>query len=363
MASTAGRQQAHTHASMSYATPQPPPSVSQPQSQAQSASQPEVSLLGTLSLSGVTALLHHITGRAGVGLPVAVMPGTTLCERETILQRVDDETSSMRETGDNAWASVVKARRGVCLHVVESLLESSHLDARQGSSVECKLVLPLPALPERQYPRVTVRPTCTVQMLSSSVRQPASITSQRQAPLSSASTSFPAALLPFDPDEYLDTDSANGWKSFVSAIGWSTSPLSDKRTPRFLRYGLSFPLNHVFSRAPSASSPSTQLTRYTLSVYRIFVPPAPHSVDAGWTPIDPLGATVVVHLTATIGGQLDQTHFNPYTSPQTATSTSNTGSQNGGLDPTSTVENAIEVVEAIARNLRGFVDLRRLNTD
>lgn len=338
---------------MSFSTPPAPSSASQPSSQAQSTqqSQPEVSLLGTLALPGVTALLHHITSRAGVGLPVAVMPGMTLCERETVLQRVDDETSSVRETGDNAWASVVKARRGVRLHVVESLESMPDGQAR----VECKLVLPLPALPERQYPRATVRPTYTVQILSQDV-QP-NFASSSHTPLSSSSP-----LLPFDPDTHLETDPVNGWKSFVSAIGWSP-PTSTSLPTRFVRYGLSFPLNHVLSRTASSNATTSapvQSTRFTLNVYRIFVPPPSDKPDQPWTPIDPLGATVVVHLTATIGGQLDQSHFNPYSAHSAPSSAA---PQAGGLAPSSNVENAIEIAEAIARSLRGFVDLRRLNTD
>lgn len=249
----------------------------------------------------------------------------------------------MRETGDNAWASVVKARKGVKLRVRETVKRSS--GSGGGESVECTLSLPLPSLPERQYPRASVRPSYTVQVLPDSSTSPGSTLDN---PLDTPTTH--QSTLGFDPTLF-DTDIVNGWKSFVSSIGW-------RPHFAFLRYGLSYPLNQTLSRHSSTTTSTpinpSQATKHTLNVYRIFTPdPTDYTED--WVPLDPEGATVVVELIATIGGQLDQSHFNQYCSVAEP-GTPQTG---GGLDPTSTIENAIEFADSVAKTLRGLVDLRR----
>ncbi|CBQ73879.1 conserved hypothetical protein [Sporisorium reilianum SRZ2] len=304
---------------------------------ASSSSQPQVSLLGTLPFHLVPALLRRIESS------LVTLPAALLCEKETVLARHDDATSAVRETGDNAWASVVKARKGVKLRVRETVKRSG---SGGGDTVECTLSLPLPSLPERQYPKASVRPSYTVQVLSDT---PISAAQTFGNPLDTSSTDH--ASLDFDPNTHLDTDSGNGWKSFVSSIGW-------RPHFAFLRYGLSYPLNHTLSRHSSTATSTpvnpAQSTKHTLNVYRIFTPD-PTGYTDDWVPLDPEGATVVVELTATIGGQLDQSHFNQYCSaaepgaPQTG----------GGMDPNSTIENAIEFADVVARALRGLVDLRR----
>ncbi|SPO27614.1 uncharacterized protein UTRI_04353_B [Ustilago trichophora] len=305
-----------------------------------SAQQPQVSLLGTLPLHLVPALLRRIDSS------LVTLPATALCEKETVLARHDDETSAVRETGDNAWASVVKARRGVKLRVRETIRNSNQESEGKGS-VECTLSLPLPSLPERQHPKASVRPSYTVQMLSDTAISPGhSVASQD--PFTAEQTTE----LGFDPETYLNTDPVNGWKSFVSSIGW-------RPHFTFLRYGLSFSLNDILSRQSSTASPDSinpsQGTKHTLNVYRIFTPD-PTGYTDDWTPLDPQGATVVVELVATVGGQIDQSHFNPYCSAAGVGMATQTG---GGMDPSSTIETAVEFAESVARCLRGLVDLRR----
>lgn len=203
--------------------------------------------------------------------------------------------------------------------------------------MECTLHLPLPSLPERQYPKASVRPSYTVSMLSDS---PLLIPNPSSDP-------FEGEGVGFNP-ETLDTDAENGWKSFTSSIGW-------RPHFTFLRYGLSYPLNETISRHSSTASPNplnpSQTTKYALSVYRIFQPD-PTGFTSDWTPLDPEGSTVIVEFTASVGGQIDQSHFNQYCSPTD-------GAGGGGMDPNSTVETAIEEADAVARTLRGLVDLRR----
>jgi hypothetical protein len=65
---------------------------------------------------------------------------------------------------------------------------------------------------------------------------------------------------------------------------------------------------------------------------------------------------VVVELIATVGAQLDQSHFNHHcVLPDPAA----TPTATGGLDPDSTIESAIEFADHVAKHLRGLVDLRR----
>ncbi len=146
----------------------------------------------------------------------------------------------------------------------------------------------------------------------------------------------------------LDTDAANGWKSLVSALGW-------RAHFALLRYGLAYTLNASLFRHSSTATPNplnpSQHTRYTLNVYRIFVPD-PSGYTADWTPLDPQAATVVVELTATVGAQLDQSHFNHYcTLPDPAA----TPNATGGLDPNSTIESAMDFADHVAKHLRGLV--------
>lgn len=275
------------------------------------------------------------------------LPPTLLCEKETVLARHDDETSAVRETGDNAWASVVKARKGVKLRVREAL-KRGIVEQGASESVECTLCLPLPSLPERQYPRASVRPSYDVQILSDTALAPGH-SIEAQDPFKSSAQD---TLLGFDPDQWLDTDLVNGWKSFVSSIGW-------RPHFTFVRYGLSFSLNETISRHSSTASSSplnpSQSTKHTLNVYRIFTPD-PTGYTEDWTPLDPEGATVVVELVATVGGQIDQSHFNPYCSLAEVGPAQQTS---GGLDPNSTIENAIDFADSVAKSLRGLVDLRR----
>lgn len=304
------------------------------------AQQPQVSLLGTLPLHLVPSLLRRIE------TSLVALPPTLLCEKETVLARHDDETSGIRETGDNAWASVVKARKGVKLRVRETLTRSD-IDGAESESVECTLSLPLPSLPERQYPKASVRPSYNVQLLSDTPIAPGHNLSKSDPFVTAGQDS----LLGFDPDTWLDTDLINGWKSFVSSIGW-------RPHFTFLRYGLVFALNETLSRHSSTASPNplnpSQGTKYTLNVYRIFTPD-PTGYTDDWGPLDPEGSTVVVELTALVGGQIDQSHFNQYCSPSEAGS-AQTG---GGLDPNSTIESAIDFADSVAKSLRGLVDLRR----
>ncbi|EST09501.1 hypothetical protein PSEUBRA_000714 [Kalmanozyma brasiliensis GHG001] len=290
-----------------------------------SSQQPQISLLGTLPIHLLPSLLRRIESA------LLTLPPTLLCERETVLSRHDDETSAVRETGDNAWASVVKARRGVKLRVRETAIPSR-------SSIECTLHLPLPSLPERQYPRASVRPSYTVQVLSDS-------------PLAQELPSDPFATSDgggVDPTA-LDTDPVNGWKSFVSSIGW-------RPHFSFLRHGLTYALNENLTRVSSTATTNpfnpAQGTKHSLNVYRIFTPD-PTGYTDDWVPLDPEGATVVVELVATVGAQLDQSHFNPYCAP------AELPGQSGGLDANSTIESAIEFADGVARALRGLVDLRR----
>ncbi len=291
------------------------------------AQQPQISLLGTLPLHLVPSLLRRIE------TTLVTLAPDVLCEKETVLARHDDEASAVRETGDNAWASVVKARRGVKLRVRET--------ARSNGHTECTLCLPLPSLPERQYPRASVRPSYTVEVLSDT---PGAPHPRKGDPLADG-------VLGFDP-EVLDTDKENGWKSLVSALGW-------RAHFALLRYGLAYTLNASLFRHSSTATPNplnpSQHTRYTLNVYRIFVPD-PSGYTADWTPLDPQAATVVVELTATVGAQLDQSHFNHYcTLPDPAA----TPNATGGLDPNSTIESAMDFADHVAKHLRGLVDLRR----
>lgn len=310
------------------------------------AQQPQISLLGTLPLHLVPALLRRIESS------LLALPPNALCEKETVLARHDDETSAVRETGDNAWASVVKARKGVKLRVRETVHPRSDGEAG-GGSVACTLCLPLPSLPERQYPKASVRPSYSVEVLSDTA-----------LPLGSpigAADPFEQAeavkgggeetVLGFDPDRWLDTDLVNGWKSFVSSIGW-------RPHFTFLRYGLSFALNDILSRHSSTATSNplnpAHSTKHTLNVYRIFTPD-PTGYTDDWTPLDPEGATVVVELIASIGGQIDQSHFNQYCSPIDA----GAAPIGGGLDPNSTIDTAIDFADSVAKSLRGLVDLRR----
>ncbi|SPO32609.1 uncharacterized protein UTRI_04353 [Ustilago trichophora] len=305
-----------------------------------SAQQPQVSLLGTIPLHLVPALLRRIDSS------LVTLPATALCEKETVLARHDDETSAVRETGDNAWASVVKARRGIKLRVQETLRTSKQENEGKGS-VECTLSLPLLSLPERQHPKASVRPIYNVQMLSDTAISPGH-SIQKQDPFAAVES----AELGFDPQSFLNTDPVNGWKSFVSSIGW-------RPHFTFLRYGLSFSLNDILSRQSSTASPNplnpSQGTKHTLNVFRIFTPD-PTGYTDDWTPLDPQGATVVVELVVTVGGQIDQSHFNPYCSTADVGMATQTG---GGMDPNSTIETAVEFAESVARCLRGLVDLKR----
>ncbi|GAC93828.1 acetyl CoA carboxylase [Pseudozyma hubeiensis SY62] len=324
------------------------PSTSKPTSTAStspSAQQPQVSLLGTLPIHLVPALLRRIESN------LVTLPPTLLCEKETVLARHDDETSAVRETGDNAWASVVKARKGVKLRVREAVKRSN--DGKDGvvggsESVECTLCLPLPSLPERQYPKASVRPSYNVELLSDTAVAPGQNIG-RDDPFRST---VEDTLLGFDPATYLNTDIVNGWKSFVSSIGW-------RPHFAFLRYGLSFALNEILSRSSSTARPTllnpSHGTKHTLNVYRIFTPD-PSGYTDEWTPLDPEGATVVVELTATVGGELDQSLFNRYCSPAEVGAATQA---DGGLDPPSTIENAVDFADSAARSLRGLVDLKR----
>ncbi|TKY84550.1 hypothetical protein EX895_006452 [Sporisorium graminicola] len=319
------------------------PSSSTKPASSSASSQPQVSLLGTLPFHLVPALLRRIESN------LVTLPPTLLCEKETVLARHDDETSAVRETGDNAWASVVKARKGVKLRVVETVKRSN---SGGGDSVECTLSLPLPSLPERQYPRASVRPSYTVQVLSDTTLSPGQTFDSTHNPLNTPTASTHTdPLLGFDPTTHLDTDRANGWKSFVSSIGW-------RPHFAFLRHGLTYPLNQTLSRHSSTATSTpinpAQGTKHTLNVYRIFTPD-PTGYTDDWVPLDPEGATVVVELIATIGGQLDQSHFNPFCSAIEP----GTPQMGGGLDPSSTIENAIEYAASVAKALRGLVDLRR----
>ncbi|KAJ1573882.1 hypothetical protein NDA11_001808 [Ustilago hordei] len=304
------------------------------------AQQPQVSLLGTLPLHLVPALLHRIE------TSLATLPPALLCEKETVLARLDDETSGVRETGDNAWASVVKARKGVKLRVRESL-NRIYLEGVESESVECTLFLPFPSLPERQYPKASLRPSYNVQLLSDTPIPPGHSVAQRDPFAAEGGDTFPG----FDPNIWLDTDLINGWKSFVSSIGWR---------PHFtlLRYGLTFALNETLSRQSSTASPNplnpSQRTKHTLNMYRIFTPD-PTSYTDDWVPLDPEGATVVIELTALVGGEMDQSHFNQYCTPEEV----GPAQTAGGLHPNSTIQNAIDFAESVAKSLRGLVDLRR----
>ncbi|PWY98231.1 hypothetical protein BCV70DRAFT_202017 [Testicularia cyperi] len=312
--------------------------------------QPQISMLGTMSYTSLPALLRHVEGT------MTQFPPELLCERETVLGRHDDETSSIRETGDNAWASVVKSRRGVRLRVCESLRTGISHERAAEAGVECRLHLPLPALPERQYPRAAVRPSYTSTLLSDRVPVPYPPHLPQPQGLSASGIMLEqdSTTLGFDP-ELLDTDRVNGWKSFVSAIGWSRSS-----GVSFVRLGLSYPLNETFSRFPGTSNAlnPTLKTKHSLNVYRIFAPD-PSGYTQDWVPLDPLGATVVVELISTVAGQLDQAHFNRFV---TASSDPNTANQ-GGLDPNSTIDAAVEFADYVAKSLRGFVDLRREAAD
>ena len=290
---------------------------------------PEVSLLGTLPLCNLSALLSHISQT------LTAEPPLPLCEKETVLSRHDDQASQAREKHDNAWAAVVRSRRAVRLRVREAVYDGQ---------VACHLFLPLAPLPERQYPRVTGRPTVTVEVCSNA------------RPAFQLDPNLEATYLPFKPDEALDTEPSCAWHNIVSAIGW-------RPDFAFLRYGLEYSLSD--RRPPcielNPSNPRTQ-TRFTLRVYRLFTPD-PSGTESEWVPLDPDGATVVVQLIATVGGQVDPNHF---TDPSIlASNPPPPGAipSIGGLDKESTIENAITHVEAVAKNLRGLVDLKRENVD
>lgn len=310
------------------------------------AQQSQVSLLGTLPMHVVPALLGRIESQ------LVTLPARVLCEKETVLSRHDDHASAVRETGDNAWASVVKARKRIKLRVREAIkrynTSSMHRsDCHTVDSVECTLCLALPSLPERQYPKASVRPCYNVELLSDTPIGPHH--DMAKHPIHPLTDTHP--LLGFNPDSYLDTDLVNGWKSFVSSIGW-------RPHFKFLRYGLTFPLNDFLSRHSSTQIPAltnpAHGTMHTLNVFRIFTPD-PSGYTDEWTPLDPDGATVVVELIATVGAQLDQSHFNIYCS----TTDAGAAQTGGGLDPTSTIESAIEFADSVAKTLRGLVDLKR----
>nr|CDI54249.1 putative protein [Melanopsichium pennsylvanicum 4] len=162
----------------------------------------------------------------------------------------DDTTSGIRETGDNAWASVVKARRGVKLRVLETLQTRTGIEENGGSG--------------------------------------------------------------------------DGESSVESSTTTSTNPLNPSQT-----------------------------TKYTLNVYRIFTKD-PTAWSDDWVPLDPLASTTVVEMVGVVGGMVDQAHFNAYCSTGDAAAATR-----AGLDPESTIENAIEFADTVAKALRGLVDLRR----
>ncbi|SNX85965.1 uncharacterized protein MEPE_04674 [Melanopsichium pennsylvanicum] len=320
-----------------------PSSTSSTSTQAQT---PQISLLGTLPHTQVPSLLRRIESA------LVHLPPTLLCEKETVLARYDDTTSGIRETGDNAWASVVKARRGVKLRVLETLQTRTGIEENGGSgdgesSVECTLHLPLPSLPERQYPRASVRPSYFVQMLSDT------LTPFRHQQIQNSQDPFRKGydtVLGLDPSIQLNTDRYNGWKSLVSTLGWRPHFI-------FFKYGLSYTLNTHISRSSTTTSTNplnpSQTTKYTLNVYRIFTKD-PTAWSDDWVPLDPLASTTVVEMVGVVGGMVDQAHFNAYCSTGDAAAATR-----AGLDPESTIENAIEFADTVAKALRGLVDLRR----
>ncbi|EPQ30151.1 uncharacterized protein PFL1_02268 [Pseudozyma flocculosa PF-1] len=338
-----------------------------------SSQHPQVSLLGTVPLVHLAGLLAHVTRH------LTTLPPLDLLERETLLARHDDVASSVREKHDNAWAAVVRSRRGVRLRVKERLGRYDvGVDNEAEHEVECQLALPLPPLPERQYPRVTVRPAVNVQVLA----QPTSSrlhSSSKDRTRTTSTSSFSTPFLPLPPS-CLDTDATTGWRTLTSALGWTPSF-------SFIRYGLEFILDDQSARARTDSGgggssnplqPTTD-TLHILRIYRIFRPDPTgylHGDDdddeeAEWVPLDPDGHTVVIELTSTVGGKLDATHF---THASVLASTPSTGQGRSGanaaatavagaLDKDTSLEDAIAHIEAVAKSLRGFVDLKREKVD
>ncbi|KAN0060759.1 hypothetical protein ACQY0O_007417 [Thecaphora frezii] len=330
---------------------------------------PQVTLLGTLPVVHIGALLQHITHH------LTPLPPLPLFERETVLARHDNVASSIREKHDNAWAAVVRSRRAVRLRIRErttpprSATTDQHQHQHQ-EEVTCDMYLPLPPLPERQYPRVTVRPAVTVQVLA-----------QRRltTSLSSSTQPFASPYLPHPPSS-LDTDPITGWRTLTSALGWTPSFA-------FIRYGLEFVLDDKSGLAPPSRSravpsplhPTTD-TLHFLRVYRIFRPDPTGFLSSAddnpddddetsarceWVPLDPDGSTIIVELVSTVGGCLDPNHFThasilASTPPPRAV---NAGAAGVGADKEASLEHAIAHVEAVAKSLRGFVDLKREKVD
>ncbi|PWN51389.1 hypothetical protein IE53DRAFT_52018 [Violaceomyces palustris] len=272
----------------------------------------QVSVIGTLPSKNLDTLLNLISVQTG-------STPTKLHQYEHVLSRNDDESSKLRESQDNAWKGVFRARESLRLRCRREKVGLGGGDVKINTS----LFLPLQPLPSRQYPKTTVRSVISVDLLEEESFRPGS----------------------------------ESWIELAASLGWVPGF-------SFLRSGLRFIVPSTQREDGSAGTTFNEVL-----VYKVF-----RNDPTGYTDdlvgLDTEAHTVVVQVVSTVGffdddaSAASSSDSGDAKARQTA-SVKSLPLQGGGQgaptprDQDDSLDKAVKHVETMAKLLRGVVDLAR----